>query len=90
MSSKRASCLIVSVDTRDEARVRPLLEALFPERLVTVEELDIEALNPILEASHQTVPVNLIVGGDRRWLSTLIALILETRRGGSGQLAIRN
>jgi hypothetical protein len=79
---------IVSIDRKDETRVRPLLEELFPERLVTADELDIEV---ITDAGSFTPDGSgeLLLEGDRRWLDTLIALILETRRSGPGRLPSR-
>ena len=76
---------VIDISSKDEARVRPLLKALFKDRLLTVDDLKFEV---ITDTGRFTPDGSgeLLIDGDRRWLETLIALILETRRSGPGQL----
>lgn len=76
---------VLTVNAEDEGRIRALLEAVLPGRLLTVDELEIDV---VTDGGSFTPDGSgeLLVQHDRSWIEPLIALVLETKRGRTGQL----
>jgi hypothetical protein len=75
---------ILRVAGDDEPRVRPHLEGLFGDRLVTVEELELAVITD--GGRFDPDGSGALLLADTRWVEALLALVLETKRVRPGQI----
>jgi hypothetical protein len=61
---------VIDINSKDEARVRPLLKTLFQDHLLTVDDLKFEVITDTGKFTPDGSG-DLLVDGDRRWLETV-------------------